>query len=112
MANTKAVSINDNDFDLRTPGFIVVHGVMLCDMGGHYSFITPGQKLFYKKHGEFEVTYTDDDHGIVQHTTPNGNKKIIFIPPQLRMQISKFGYKSMSANYPSYQERFKLLGKV
>lgn len=108
----EAVSINNPDFDLRTPGFVVVHGTVICHMGGHFSFLYPGQKLVYKKHGEFEVSFTDDDHGILKHTTPYGSKSIVFIPPQLMMHISRGTYKSGSVHYPSYQEYFKLFGKA
>ncbi len=75
-------------FRVTPPSFIVVHGMLEVNMGGHLILSGVGDTVFYKKHGSFSLLWGDVDSGVVAHTTTDGNQIKFFIPQGCRVDAS------------------------
>jgi hypothetical protein len=83
---------------------LVVNGKVFYNHGGFDGELRVGQTLQYKKHGVYTPEYIGDSYALIHHVAPNGTTRKVFIPPQLRANISRGDWHFFRVNYGSFQE--------
>lgn len=112
MRFTKPVPlVTDLDFEIRTPGFIVLYGYVVHRMAIQEKIMNVGDTVSYNRHGSFRVCCIHEGHAVIRHTKLSGKVMILLVPNEHWLRVSNGSYKTFHPHYETFLECYKWLDK-